>query len=212
MAFETVLLDIDTQRDFLEPAGAWPIPSAIRMIPSLERLTRYAKTYRLPVVATVQVLEETDPRFQENGGTLPAHCIKGSRGQEKAFATRPENPVVIPCKPLAESEISSLVSGRREIVMETSGPDLMSNPNAGALLAGVRKAVVFGLAAEEAVLKAVQVLLNRGIAVEVVQNAIAARVAEPEALEKHLEEMVTLGARKIRDLDIMTRFTTARHH
>jgi nicotinamidase/pyrazinamidase len=211
LGFETVVIDIDTQWDLVMPEGAWPVPGAYGLMPNLERIIRYSRMYHLPVVSTIQVLNPGDPRFVAAGGPEPPHCVKGTPGVAKVPATRPVKAVTIENKPYTPSELQGLIEGGREIVVETSGPDLLSNPNTARLLAGTKTAIVFGFSLDGAVSRAVQSLLNQGVAVEVVQNATAPRLEDPEARETILADLVALGARKIRDIDIMTRFTTSRH-
>jgi nicotinamidase-related amidase len=211
LGFETVVIDIDTQWDLVMPEGAWPVPGAYGLMPNLERIIRYSRMYHLPVVSTVQLLSPDDPRFTEAGGGEPAHCVRGTPGAAKVPATRPVKGVTIEMKAYSPGELQGLIQEGREIVVETSGPDLLSNPNTTQLLAGTKSAIVFGFSMDGAVSKAVQWLLNQGVAVEVVQNATAPRLEDPEARETILADLIALGARKIRDIDIMTRFTTSRH-
>jgi nicotinamidase-related amidase len=210
MAQDTILIDIDTQWDFVIPTGGWPVPGAFKAIACFERLVRYARAHHLPILATVQALSDADARFEKNGGNLPVHCVKGTPGHAKVPATRSVDAAIVQNRAYPGGEVPSW-AGRREIVLETSGPDILSNPNATGLLAGFKKAVVFGVSAEDAVMNGVRALLKQGIAVEVVQNGVAARDEDPESLEKYLSEMTALGAKKIRDMDVMTRYTTARH-
>jgi nicotinamidase-related amidase len=209
---DTIILDIDTQWDLVMPDGAWPAPGAFGLCPNFERLTRYARTYDIRVVATCQALAANDPRFGTGEAAIPPHCVAGTPGARKIPATRPEKPVVIPNGPLGAAGLKSLIGDSREIVVETGGPDLMSNPGTAEILSWVRSAIVFGVGGEEAILNAVRALKAKGITVEVVQNAVALRSAEPDARERWLETVTGLGARLIRDLDVMTRHTTARHH
>jgi nicotinamidase-related amidase len=211
MNHETLVLDIDTQWDLVMPEGAWPVPGVYGLTPNLERVVRYARMYNIPILATTQVRSAQDPAFTTNGGPEPPHCLSGTPGQLKIPATRPAKPVLVEKKPYTPEELDRLVQNGREVVVETSGPDPLSNPNTARLLEGTRTAIVFGVALEGAVARIVQWLLNKGVAVDLVQNAIMPRVPEPEAREALLADLVTLGARKIRDIDIMTRFTTARH-
>jgi nicotinamidase-related amidase len=208
---DTILLDIDTQRDFIMPDGARTVPGAFGLNPSLERLTRYGRMYDLRVVATRQSLAASDPRFEPNGGSLPPHVVAGTPGADKVPATTMTAGVVVPARELPAGELQALLAANREIIVETSGPDLKSNPNAAALLVGVREAYVYGVAGEEAVRAAVDFLRDRGIGVHLVENAVALWAAEPEAREAFLAEMTGKGVQLARDLDVMTRFTTARH-
>lgn len=211
MAYETILLDVDTQKDFILPDGAWPVPGAFGLIPSFERICRYARMYNLRVIATTQVLPGHDPRFEPNGGDAPSHCLAGSTGVEKVRATRPERPVTLENRSYPAGEVERLTAAAREIVLQTAGPDPTVHSGMEALLSGVRNVIVFGVAADGAVRRAVEFLLARGLVVEVVETAVQARSTEPEATETALEGLVAMGARRIRDLDIMTRYTTSRH-
>ena len=56
----TVFFDIDTQLDFLYPAGALYVPGAERIVPAIARLNRYAGRHGIPVVST------TDAHFEED--------------------------------------------------------------------------------------------------------------------------------------------------
>lgn len=211
MVTETILLDIDTQWDFVMPDGARPVPGAFGLNPSLERLTRYGRMYDLRVVATCQALSPADPRFEPNGGSEPPHALAGTPGAAKVPATRMGAPAVVTAKPMPAEELQKQLAGQREIILETSGPDIRSNPHAATVLAGVREAYVYGVSGEEAVRAAVEFLRDAGIAVHLVDNAVALRATEPEARETFQSEMTGRGVRLARDLDVMTRFTTARH-
>lgn len=211
MISDTIILDINTQWDLVMPEGSWPAPGAFGLIPNFERLSRYAHTYKIRVVATTQLLDPADPRFVGNGGELPPHCLTGTPGARKIPATHLEKPVVVTRRAWSPSELQSLIGQAPEIIVETSGPDWMSNPGAAEILSGIRNALVFGVGGEGEVISAVRTLRDKGIAVDVVGNAVALRSEEPEAREHWQEEIQGLGARLVRDLDVMTRFTTARH-
>lgn len=211
MVTETILLDIDTQWDFIQPEGSWPVAAGFALTPSLERLTRYGRMYDLRVVATRQSLAATDPRFEGNGGNLPPHAVAGTPGAAGVPATAMASPFIVPVAGASDGDVRAALATTREIILETSGPDLKSNPSAGAVLDGVREAYVYGVAGDGAVRAAVEFLRGRGITIHLVENAVALRATEPEAREAFLGEMSALGVRIARDLDVMTRFTTARH-
>jgi nicotinamidase/pyrazinamidase len=44
--------DIDSQLDFLYPAGALYVPGAERIVPAIASLNRYAAAHGIPVVST----------------------------------------------------------------------------------------------------------------------------------------------------------------
>ena len=47
-----VFVDIDTQRDFLEPSGALYVPTSREILPNLHRLTHFAQTHAILILAT----------------------------------------------------------------------------------------------------------------------------------------------------------------
>src|SRR5512139_255212 len=75
-----VFIDVDTQMDFLFPAGALYVPGSESVIPQIQRLNQHAISCGFPLVAPVDAHAEDDPEFK----TWPPHCIKGTFGQRKA--------------------------------------------------------------------------------------------------------------------------------
>ena len=67
---KTVFFDIDTQIDFLYPAGALYVPGAERLVPLIARLNRIAPA----LVSTLDAHSENDPEFQ----SYPPHCVAGA--------------------------------------------------------------------------------------------------------------------------------------
>ena len=72
----TLFLDVDTQLDFLYPAGALYVPGAEQIVPAIAALNRYAMSRGIPLLSTVDAHTEDDPEFK----TWPAHCVAGSLG------------------------------------------------------------------------------------------------------------------------------------
>jgi len=89
---KTVFFDIDSQLDFLYPAGALYVPNAERIVPAIARLNRFAAAHGIPVVSTTDAHAEDDPEF----AVWPPHCIAGTWGQHKAEATLLDDRIVIP--------------------------------------------------------------------------------------------------------------------
>src|SRR5437016_14498632 len=91
----TVFIDVDSQLDFLYPAGALYVPGAERVVPNIARLNRHAAAHDIPVVSTTDAHAENDPEFR----TWPPHCVAGATGQHKAESTLLEHRIVIPNRP-----------------------------------------------------------------------------------------------------------------
>ncbi len=78
-----VFIDIDTQIDFVFPAGALYAPGAERVIPKVAALNRYAAKHGIPVISSVCAHTEDAREFK----VWPPHCIVDTVGQKKPAAT-----------------------------------------------------------------------------------------------------------------------------
>jgi nicotinamidase/pyrazinamidase len=76
-------LDVDTQNDFVLPAGALYAPGAERVIPVVAALNRFAMARGYGLVSTACLHSEDDLEFRQ----WPAHCVAGTVGQLKPAAT-----------------------------------------------------------------------------------------------------------------------------
>jgi nicotinamidase/pyrazinamidase len=181
-----IFFDIDSQLDFLYPAGALYVPLAERIVPEIARLNRFAAERGVPVVSTTDAHTENDPEFQ----IWPHHCVAGTWGQRKAEATLLDRRVVVPS---SGGEIA--IEGARQIVVEKQTVDVFAAPNLARVVErlGGDEYVVYGVVTEICVLFAVRGLLKLGKPVTIVTDAIATLKAEDSA--KALEECSRGGAR-----------------
>ncbi len=168
---KTVFVDVDTQHDFLLPAGALHVPGAERLVSTIAKLNRWAADHSIPVVSTVDAHAEDDPEFQQ----WPPHCVAGTLGQHKPPAT--------------------LVGEPHQYIVEKQVLDCFEGPAMPALLEklGADRYVVYGVVAEICVRLTTLGLLKTGKPVEVVADAIAG-LSKPDAV-KALVEMQRAGAR-----------------
>ncbi len=159
----TVFFDIDTQLDFLYPAGALYVPGAEHLVPLVAQLNHFAVARGLPLISTVDAHAENDPEFR----SWPPHCIVGTFGQRKPEAT--------------------LVSKGQTIVGKQS-TDCFTNPQLPALLDELQpqRCVVYGVVTEICVLQAARGLVQRGHHVEIVADAV--RELDPAAAAKMRQE------------------------
>jgi len=182
----TVFFDIDSQRDFLFPAGALYVPGAERIVPAIARLNRFAAAHGFPVVSTTDAHAEDDPEFSQ----WPPHCISGTLGQRKAEATLLDERLVIPNR-----DCDLAVDGARQIVVEKQTVDVFQSVNLHRIVERLNAAsyVVYGVVTEICVLYAVRGLLRTGQPVAVVTDAVETLRAEDS--ERALAEMRASGAR-----------------
>jgi len=155
----TVYFDIDTQIDFLYPAGALYVPGAERLLPTISRLNQKAAI----VVSTMCAHDENDPEFKD----WPPHCVVGTTGQLKPQSTMLAERVVIPTSPVD-------VSTARQIILEKQHLNLFSNPNLPRLLEALEadEYVVYGVVTEYCVSHAALGLLETGKPVTLLTDAI----------------------------------------
>jgi len=149
---KTVFFDIDSQLDFLYPAGALYVPRAERIVPAIARLNRYAAAHGIPLISTTDAHDENDVEFSQ----WPPHCIAGTLGQRKAEAT--------------------LVDAERQIIVRKQTVDVFLCRELVSVVERLNpeRAVVYGVVTEICVLSAARGLLRMGKRVTVVTDAVEA--------------------------------------
>jgi len=180
-----LFIDVDTQLDFLYPAGALYVPGAEHLISTLAHLTRYASHHGIPLVSTVDAHSENDPEFQ----SWPKHCVAGATGQHKAEATLLARPVVVPNR-----EGDFQIAGAQQIVVEKQTVNAFQTHTFARIVRQLNpdRIVVYGVVTEICVLHAVRGLLAFGKPITVVTDAIRSLTAQ--ASHDALKEMQSAGA------------------
>jgi nicotinamidase/pyrazinamidase len=172
----TILWDVDTQVDFMEPAGKLYVPGAKDAAAAMERLVDAARAARLVHVASADDHELTDPEISDSpdfSSTYPAHCLRGTRGAEKILETKQRDPLPLSLVPFPPARLAGLVAGRREILLLKKSFDVFTNPNTEPLLAALDPDVIvlFGVATDVCDDAAILGLLQRGRRVRFVEDA-----------------------------------------
>ena len=164
---KTVFVDIDTQIDFLFPAGALYVPGAERLLPAIARLNHFAAAQGIPLISTMDAHSEDDSEFRQ----WPPHCVAGTAGQRKPADTLVAN----------------------QIIVEKQALDVFTNPSFPALLEQLAadRYVVYGVATDYCVRLATAGLLQTGKPVALVTDVIAA--VNPEDGARTLAEFTARG-------------------
>jgi nicotinamidase/pyrazinamidase len=157
----TIFFDIDTQLDFVFPAGALYAPGAESILRTVASLNHRAPL----VISTMDAHAEDDVEFRQ----WPHHCVAGCLGQRKPAATLLEKPMVVPNR---AGELS--LSGARQLIVEKQTVDCFTNIHLNAILShfNADRYVVYGVVTEICVKLAAFGLLKTGKRVEVVTDAI----------------------------------------
>jgi len=181
---KTVFFDIDTQIDFLFPAGSLYVPGAERLLPALAQLTRYAAEHSIPVVASMDAHAEDDAEFQ----LWPPHCVAGTQGQRKPADLLLERRVTIPT---TAGEYA--IEGAQQIIVEKQTLDVFANSNLPRLLEQLEaeRCVVYGVATEYCVRSAITGLLKTGARVELVGEGV--REIDAAGAQVTLSEFAAAG-------------------
>ena len=163
----TVFFDIDTQVDFLLPAGALYAGGAEKIVPTVSKLNHFALKHRIPVISTMDAHSENDAEFL----TWPPHCVVDTMGQRKPESTLLERRLVVPNAP-CELNVSLI----DQILLEKQTFSALSNQNFKLLIDhfGADRYVVYGVVTEVCVKFAAFGLLETGKRVEIVTDAICA--------------------------------------
>jgi len=172
----TILWDVDTQVDFMEPSGKLYVPGARDVAPAMELLVDAARAARIPHVASADDHELTDPELSDSPdfqNTYPPHCLRGTRGAEKILETKQRDPLPLSLVPFPPGLVPRLIEGRREILLLKKNFNVFTNPNTDALLDVLdpSEIVVFGVATDVCDHAAILGFLQRGRRVRFVEDA-----------------------------------------
>jgi len=226
-----IFYDVDTQNDFMNKDGALYVPDAELIKPNLKLITRCAFRNRTPVIGSVdrhfgtEEYKEREGELARWGGPFPDHCMDGTFGQKKIDETQikrsdmmgippTEDAVYIPHRLDNKVNAPELVRAAYENVLlelfekkgvyfEKQSYDVFTNPSFEVFLdmAGVKEAVVYGVATDYCVKAAVLGMQERGIQCYVVEDAI--KGVAPDTTKSALEEMVKAEAELITTKNIL---------
>ncbi len=187
MQDKTVFVDIDTQFDFMNPRGNLYVPDAEDITENIKKLFSYAKGHDIKILSSIDAHTVDDPEFK----TFPAHCIKGTPGNQKIEASTCKYNIIIEN---VEQDITESMIDHDQIIVESQTFDIFESINTDRIVntLNARNYIVFGVATDYCVKAAVLGLLKRGYNVSLVTDATKAITKEGE--EKALSKMKGAGA------------------
>jgi len=129
---DDALLVVDCQNDFF-PGGALAVPAGDEILPAVNRLMAACGTAGGTVVLTRDWHPADHCSFEAEGGTWPAHCVRGTAGADLHAGLQPPPVAMI---------VHKATSSDRDTYSAFDGTDLAAHLRQR----GIRRLVVVGLA------------------------------------------------------------------
>jgi nicotinamidase-related amidase len=163
-----VVVDLNTQADFLLPQGACLVANAEELIPAIRHIVAWTKRNHVPVISSLNSQRETEI---ECDSTVRC-CVDGTSGQRKLVFTLMGTSVRVEGDNTLSVPID-LFKRYQQVIFRQRTKDLFSNPKADRFLTQLRpgRFILYGVALETAVKSLALGLLSRNRAVTVVSDA-----------------------------------------
>jgi len=163
-----VLVDINTQRDFLLADGSACIRNHRRVLAHIRRMMAWARARNAPIISTCEIYPDDNTH---NGD--PRFCIDGTPGQKKISYTLMQNRILFQADGNTDLP-RDMLRRYQQVILQKRCVDPFDEPRIDRLLSEVCAAefVLIGACAETAVKAAALGLLQRDKRVAVVVDAI----------------------------------------
>ncbi len=162
-----VLIDVDTQKDFLLANGKLCIRNHRRVLGHIRRVMAWARARGIPIIS----LAEVHPN--DNGDSEYIHCLDGTEGQRKVGYTLVSNRMSFPADGHTDLP-RDMLRLYNQIILHKRCVDPFEEPRIDRLLSEIRanEFIIIGSTAEGAVKAAALGLLQRGKKVTVLTDAV----------------------------------------
>ena len=185
-----ILVDIDTQKDFLLAGGKACIGNHRRVLAHIRRVMAWARFRNIPIISTAEV------HPNHNGESQNGYCIDGTDGQKKIRYTLFNNRISFAAD--GNTDLSrDMLRRYKQIILHKRCVDPFDEPRIDRLLSEVRanEFIIIGISLEGAVSAAALGLLQRRKHVTVIIDAVGSHNKKEAKLA--LRKMETKGARLI---------------
>jgi nicotinamidase-related amidase len=167
MTFKRVLIDVDTQYDFLSEDGAFPVSDRDRAVKGVRRIMSWARANRVPIISSI----DSHP-VNETFKDMPIHCVEGSRGQKKIPCTLMRQRRLVHTDTMLSIPLD-LLADVRQVIFCKRNDNFFSNPKADRLLTTLEaeEIIICGVGLERCIRSLTLGLLARHKLVTVVPEA-----------------------------------------
>ncbi|MBN2590154.1 MAG: isochorismatase family protein [Sedimentisphaerales bacterium] len=185
-----ILLDIDTQKDFLLVSGKACVKNHRRVLANIRRMMAWARRRGIPIVSTAEVYANN------NGDSIVGYCIDGTEGQRKVHYTLVNNRVSFTADGNTDLP-RDLFKQYSQIILHKRCIDPFEEPRIDRLLSEIKayEFVIVGTTLEGAVKATALGLLQRNKKVTIVLDATGSHNISEAKLA--IRKMETKGARVI---------------
>ena len=190
-----ILVDIDTQRDFLFAWGNACIRDHEKVLANIRRMIAWARLECVPIISTAEVYPNN------NGHNIIGYCLDGTDGQQKIPYTLLNNRVSFPADGWNALPVDLLLS-HRQVILHKRCIDPFEEPRIERLFSEVEadEFILIGACTENAVKATALGLLHRGKNVRVIADAVGSNTRKEAKLA--LRKMEAKGAKLILTKDI----------
>jgi nicotinamidase/pyrazinamidase len=184
----TALLVVDVQNDFADPSGSLSVRGGADIVPRLNAEIRQALEAGATVIYTQDWHSPSTPHFAKDGGIWPVHCVTDTWGA--AF-----HPDLVVAGPSVRKG-SNGEDGYSGFTMRdpVTGTDRPTELESMLREQGVARVVIGGLATDYCVRATAMDAVDRGFAVAVLTDAVAAVERQPGDGARALEDVAAAGA------------------
>ena len=185
-----IIVDIDTQNDFLLANGKACIGNHRRVLAHIRRVMAWARFKNIPIISTAEV------HPNNNGNGQEGYCIDGTDGQKKIRYTLFNNRISFAAD--GNTDLSrDMLRRYKQVILHKRCVDPFDEPRIDRLLSEIRanEFIIIGISLEGAVAACALGLLQRGKHVTVVIDAVGSHNKREAKLA--LRKMETKGARLI---------------
>ena len=183
-----LLLDIDTQRDFLLAEGRACVKNHSIVLANIRRIMAWSRRTHIPIISTAEVHPDN------NGESAISYCIDGTNGQRKISYTLMNNRASFPADDL-NALPADLWRSYRQIILHKRCTDPFDEPRIERLLSEVQadEFILMGAGTEDAVKATALGLLHRSKKVSIIVDALGSYNKKEAKLA--VRKMKTKGAK-----------------
>jgi nicotinamidase-related amidase len=188
-----VLIDINTQRDFLLAGGKACIRNHRRVLAHIRRVMAWARSRNIPVISTCDIYPNGNGNDENS---IIDYCLDGTEGQRKIHYTLLSDRISFPADGNTDLP-RDMLRRYRQVILHKRCVDPFDEPRIDRLLSELRanEFIIIGTDVEGAVKATVLGLLQRGKKVTVVFDAVGSH--DKREADMALRKMEAKGAKLI---------------